>query len=77
MEKSSGVAYLLWFLGCFGIHGLYRFYCGKWITGLIWLFTCGLFFIGWIVDIFLIPYMIDRANTLHISDLSNIKVKTD
>lgn len=77
MEKSTGVAYILWFFGCFGIHGLHRFYCGKWISGLIWLFTIGLFYIGWIVDIFLIPSIVNEANTLHIGDLDKIKVKTD
>ena len=34
---------LLVFLGLFGIH---RFYLGKWKTGLLWLFTGGLFGIG-------------------------------
>src|SRR5262245_62096133 len=35
---------LLTFLGMFGVH---RFYLGKWITGLIYFFTGGLFLIGW------------------------------
>lgn len=49
--KSKGVAYLLWFfLGLWGIH---RMYCGKWISGFIWLFTFGLFGIGWFLDFFL------------------------
>ena len=59
--KSTGVAYLLWcccFIGLFGIH---RFYNGKWITGLIWVFTGGLLLIGQIVDLFLIPAMTERA----------------
>ena len=43
-KKSS--AYLLWFLSLFGIAGLHRFYLGKIGTGLIWLFTFGLFGIG-------------------------------
>jgi TM2 domain-containing membrane protein YozV len=59
--KSTGLAYLLWccfFLGFFGIH---RFYNGKWITGLLWLFTGGLFLIGQFIDLFLIPGMTERA----------------
>ncbi len=47
-EKSYTVAWvLLTFLGVFGIH---RFYQGKWMTGIIYLFTLGLFGIGLIYD---------------------------
>ncbi len=35
----------------------HRFYYGKSISGTIWFFTFGLFFIGWIIDLFLIPSM--------------------
>lgn len=36
------------FLGFLGIH---RFMQKKYVTGFIWLFTCGLFGVGWFVDI--------------------------
>ena len=56
MERSILVAYILWFfLGYLGIH---RFYCGRYISGIIWFLTGGLFGIGWIIDIFLIPGMV-------------------
>lgn len=48
------IGYILWIFGFMGAH---RFYYGKQITGTIWFFTLGLFFIGWIVDLFLIPSM--------------------
>jgi len=46
------LGYTLWLLGFFGIH---RFYFGRPFSGAIWLFTLGLFGIGWLIDIFLIP----------------------
>ena len=59
MEKtqrthSMFLGYLLWIFGFIGAH---RFYYGKQITGVIWFFTLGLFFIGWFIDLFLIPSM--------------------
>ncbi len=57
-HHSALVGYLLWGLGFFGAH---RFYFGKPITGLIYFLTLGLFFVGWIVDLFLIPSMAERA----------------
>ena len=56
---SKIVGYLCWLIGFMGAH---RFYYGKKITGTIWFFTLGLFFIGWIVDLFLIPKMDEEAN---------------
>jgi TM2 domain-containing membrane protein YozV len=51
------LGYLFWIFGFMGAH---RFYYGRPISGTIWFFTLGLLFIGWIVDLFLIPSM-DRA----------------
>ena len=48
------IGYLLWIFGFLGAH---RFYYGKQISGTIYFFTLGLFFIGWIIDLFLIPAM--------------------
>ncbi len=53
------VGYLLWILGFLGAH---RFYYGKQISGTIYFFTLGLLFIGWIVDLFLIPGMNREAD---------------
>jgi TM2 domain-containing membrane protein YozV len=48
------LGYLLWIFGFIGAH---RFYYGKQVTGVIWFFTFGLLFVGWIIDLFLIPSM--------------------
>lgn len=53
------VGYVFWLLGFVGAH---RFYYGKRLTGILWFFTGGLFLIGWIVDLFLIPNMNEDAN---------------
>lgn len=60
--KSTGVAYLLWLLCLFGFCGIHRFYAGRVVTGLIWLFTLGLLGIGQLIDLFLVPGMIRTAN---------------
>lgn len=56
---SKIIGYLLWIFGFLGSH---RFYYGKPITGTIWFFTLGLFFIGWFIDLFLIPGMDEEAD---------------
>jgi TM2 domain-containing membrane protein YozV len=59
-EKNYTVSWvLLTFLGVFGIH---RFYLGKWITGLIWLLTGGLFLIGLLYDLWTLNTQIDEVN---------------
>ncbi len=51
------IGYILWIFGFMGAH---RFYFGRPVSGIIYFFTLGLLFIGWIVDLFLIPGM-DRS----------------
>ena len=48
------LGYIAWLFGFIGLH---RFYYGKTLTGILWFFTLGLLFIGWIIDLFLIPSM--------------------
>lgn len=55
---SRGIGYLMW---VFGFMGMHRFYYGKPVSGVIWMLTGGLFLIGWIVDLFLIPSMAKEA----------------
>ncbi len=55
---SNVMGYLLWIFGFMGAH---RFYLGRPISGTVYFFTLGLLFIGWIVDLFLIPSMVRTA----------------
>ncbi|PLW67519.1 NINE protein [Pseudohalioglobus lutimaris] len=57
------MGYLLWIFGFIGAH---RFYYGKQISGVIWFFTLGLFFIGWIIDLLLIPGMSREADRRYV-----------
>ncbi|WP_415064337.1 NINE protein [Bdellovibrio sp.] len=50
---------LLTFLGMFGVH---RFYMGKWISGLIWLCTGGLFLLGYLYDFWTLNEQVSYAN---------------
>jgi TM2 domain-containing membrane protein YozV len=56
---SKLIGYILWIFGFMGAH---RFYFGKPVSGTIYFFTLGLFLIGWIVDLFLIPSMDRQAD---------------
>ena len=53
------MGYLLWIFGFIGAH---RFYYGRPISGTLYFFTLGLFLIGWLVDLFLIPSMNREAD---------------
>ena len=55
----KSVGYILWI---FGFTGSHRFYYGKPISGTIYFFTLGLLFIGWFIDLFLIPSLDRQAD---------------
>lgn len=62
MQQASHtplIGYLLWL---FGFTGSHRFYYGRPISGTIYFFTLGLFLVGWLVDLFLIPGMDRHAD---------------
>jgi TM2 domain-containing membrane protein YozV len=66
MQQTSHtpvIGYLLWL---FGFTGSHRFYYGKPVSGTIYFFTLGLLFVGWLIDLFLIPGM-DRKADLRFS----------
>jgi TM2 domain-containing membrane protein YozV len=58
------IAYVLWLFGFMGAH---RFYYGKTLSGTVYFLTLGLFGIGWLVDLFLIPSMNREARREYVS----------
>lgn len=58
--KSLSAAYLLWFF--FGVLGAHRFYAKSPKSGVIYLFTFGLFGLGWLADGFLISQLLSSAS---------------
>jgi TM2 domain-containing membrane protein YozV len=65
------LGYIAWIFGFIGLH---RFYYGKTLTGIIWFFTLGLLFIGWIIDVFLIPSMDREAQRRFTPGLTDYSV---
>ena len=60
-DKNYTLAWvLLTFLGLFGVH---RFYLGKIFTGILYLFTAGLFGIGYIYDYWTLNEQLSSINT--------------
>ncbi|PIR22042.1 MAG: hypothetical protein COV44_09695 [Deltaproteobacteria bacterium CG11_big_fil_rev_8_21_14_0_20_45_16] len=63
MESNNShsllMGYILWIFGFMGSH---RFYYGRPVSGTIWFCTLGLLFVGWIVDLFLMPSLEREAD---------------
>lgn len=53
---------LLTFLGIFGVH---RMYTGKWISGLIYLLTGGLFLTGVLYDFWTLNEQVSERNRIY------------
>ena len=67
-SHSLGVGYILWIFGFLGAH---RFYFGRPVSGTLYLFTLGLFLIGWLVDLFLMPMLEDSADRRYLEGEKN------
>lgn len=53
------ISYLLWFF--LGFWGAHRFFNGRWISGILYMFTGAFCGIGWIIDLFLIPGIVEET----------------
>lgn len=68
---STLIGYVTWIFGFMGSH---RFYFGRPVSGTIWFFSLGLFLVGWIVDLFLIPSMSRSADRRFVSGPYNYTI---
>lgn len=59
-ERSLVIAYILWLI--LGIIGAHKLYLKRPFMALLYLFTLGLFLIGWIVDLFTMAEQVDDCN---------------
>jgi hypothetical protein len=60
--NNVGTSYLLWLACVLQLHGLHRFYNKKYATGILWMCTFGLFWVGQFVDLFLMSRMVEDHN---------------
>ena len=58
----EGLGFALWCLIFVGLGGIHRIYLGKYGTGILWLLTGGLFFIGQFIDLFRMKSLVRDAN---------------
>ena len=59
-EYDYNLAWIfLIFLGVFGVH---RFYMKKYVTGIVYLLTGGVFLLGWLYDLWTLNEQLDQAN---------------
>jgi len=69
-KTDYSVAWLL--LTFFGMLGLHRFYQGKIFTGLIYLMTGGLFFVGYLYDVFTMNEQISQGNERSVREMPHM-----
>jgi len=74
---SKGGAYICWCACFFGFCGIHRFYLGKPFTGILWLCTFGFFYIGQIIDLFLISSSVEKQNDAILSKNSKAVFPTN
>lgn len=61
-RSSTSTAFLLWLACALGLCGIHRFYLGRTWTGLIYLFTFGLFGVGQLVDLVRLRHLVQEEN---------------
>ncbi len=60
--RSVALSYGLWCLSLIGLCGIHRIYNRKPVSGILWLLTFGICGLGQLVDLLLIPGLVEAAN---------------
>ena len=71
INYHAPVAWFFWLCG--GLLGFHRYYLGQLGTGLLMTCTLGGFGVWWIIDAFLLPGMLRKANGQHYAISNNTK----
>lgn len=66
-SKKLWISYILWLL--LGFFGAHKFYLKETGSGLLYLFTAGLFGIGWFIDAFTLPQKVHSANGVIVNNI--------
>ncbi|QVL51750.1 MAG: TM2 domain-containing protein [Cyanobium sp. M30B3] len=61
-RRETGTAYLLWCASLLGVCGLQRFYLGQTLVGTLYLLSFGFCGVAQLIDLFLIPGLVERSN---------------
>ena len=61
-RRETGTAYLLWCASLLGVCGLQRFYLGQIWVGTLCLVSFGFCGLAQLIDLFLIPGLVERSN---------------
>ncbi|KAL9649607.1 hypothetical protein ABK040_003284 [Willaertia magna] len=59
---NMNVAHILWLLGFVGLFGLHRLYLNQIGSGTLYFCTFGLCFVGQVMDLFTLKFMVEEAN---------------
>jgi hypothetical protein len=60
--KETSISYFLWLACLVGVPGLHRIYLGRYLSGIFYIVTGGGFMVGQLLDLALIPGMVEEEN---------------
>lgn len=74
-RRETGTAYLLWCASLLGVCGLQRFYLGQTWVGTLYLLTLGFCGLAQLIDLFLIPGLVERSNQAAAAAVSQLTLE--
>jgi TM2 domain-containing membrane protein YozV len=74
-RRETGTAYLLWCASLLGVCGLQRFYLGQTWVGTLYLLSFGFCGFAQLIDLFLIPGLVERSNQAAAAAVSQLTLE--